>query len=379
MFLAIVSSVGAQELKFRHELPSDTQFAKRTIRFSPDTNGDLQADVYRPAGAKGRLPIFLFMNAVGKQLGPVLFRDHPQYAGWGRAATLVGVAGIVMESDGKNSLQNFDQLIGYLQKNAEQLGVDADQVIVFSCSANVKIGMPVITDPRRAYIRGGVVYYGNGEVGSFRHDVPVLVVRAGMDAESLNRGLDEVVARAVNENAPWTLINISGGNHGFDVFDDNEESREVISQTLAFVKRAVDPKFRQALLARQQKAQASGLAYAKKFPEAATAYQQLLAANPKDDVAHWKLAQVLAQQGQHRQAIEHFQAALDLGNMNRGFISMAAAKSAMAIEDRDTALNFIERLKGIDVITSQLMSIPEFEPLHGDPRFQAVVTTARGK
>ena len=371
LLFLVVSALAAfgQTAKFNYPLPNDDEFDKKTVKFAASSAGDLFADIYRPRGHKEKLPVYLLLNGVGKNLGPVLFREHPQYMGWGRAATTIGMAGIVMDSDEGHAAENFDQLIRYLQQNADRLGVDPEQIVVFSCSANARTGVPIITDPQRAYIRGAVIYYGFGDVNRYRHDVPVLVVRAGLDVDFLNRAIDSTFAGALKINAPWTLINIPGGHHGFDVFDQDAESRAVIGQTLQFVKRAVQTEFRTALLDRIPIAEAAGFDYSGDWSNAAAAYERLLARNPQDNFAHWRLAIAMAGQGKHSAAIDHFRLALQYGNGNVGWISMAAAKSAMTLGDRETALTFIGNLKGITPMVSAMKKEPLFEPLRSDPRY----------
>src|SRR3954470_11914417 len=86
-----ISAVAQDDLKFRYPLPSDNQITKKTVAFAKDSTGDLLVDVYRPAQAKGKIPILLLLNGVGRKLGGGLFREQPQYAGWGRAATSAGM------------------------------------------------------------------------------------------------------------------------------------------------------------------------------------------------------------------------------------------------------------------------------------------------
>jgi len=283
-----------------------------------------------------------------------------------------------MEADEEHAAQSFDQLVAYLQQNEQRLGVDAAQVVVFSCSANARTGVPIITDPNRGYIRGAVVYYGSGEANRFRHDVPVLVVRAGLDVDFLNRAIDRTMADALKLNAPWTLINLAGGHHGFDVFDQDAESRAVIGETLAFVKKALNPEYRAALLQRIPRAEANGLDYSGNWVEAAAAYARMLEKDPTDNFAHWRLAIALAGQGKHRDAIAHFRQALEYGNGNVGWISMAAAKSAMAIGDREAALQFIAKLKGITSMVMAMQKEPLFESLRTDPRYIEVARSLEG-
>src|SRR5262249_34501764 len=51
----------------------------------------------------------------------------------------------------------------------------------------------------------------------------------------------QLATRAVAANAPWTLLNVPGGHHAFDVLDDTEESRQAIRATLAFLHAHLEP------------------------------------------------------------------------------------------------------------------------------------------
>jgi tetratricopeptide (TPR) repeat protein len=373
LLTALTLPLTAQDVKFYGPAPTEDRFTKHTVTFL--TAGDLKADIYRPRPATGKLPVLLFFNGVGQKLGSGLFRDHPQYAGWGRAATTVGLVGVVMESDQSDSRKSFDSLLAYLRQHADELGVDPEQMIVWSCSANAKVGTAIVTDPQLTNVRGGIIYYGNGNVGSYRSDEPVLVVRAGLDSEGLNRGLDSIAAAAIKSNAPWSVVNYSGGRHGFDIFDDTPQTRSIIDQTLAFARLAVSREAQASLASHQKMAQAAGFAYAEQWPQAEAAYRALLTDNPSDNMSHWKLAQILAGENKHGEAIRHFQRALELGNPNRGWISITAAKSAMAIGDRQLALKLLEGLRGINVMIEQMKTAPEFASLRDDPKFKEIAAS----
>jgi acetyl esterase/lipase len=65
---------------------------------------------------------------------------------------------------------------------------------------------------------------------------PPLIDRAGQDHPALNQGLDAFVQAALAANIPLDLLNHPRGQHGFDILDDDERSREIIIRTIAFVK-----------------------------------------------------------------------------------------------------------------------------------------------
>ena len=51
----------------------------------------------------------------------------------------------------------------------------------------------------------------------------------------VNDILDYFITDAVSRNAPIVFINYAQGSHGFDGDDDNEQSRQIIRQTIDFM------------------------------------------------------------------------------------------------------------------------------------------------
>lgn len=370
--LCIGVSALAQNAHFVYPLPAESAIAKRNIVYMTSGAESYSFDLYKPAVPSASLPVVIFVNVVGKVLGPVPFRDHPQYAGWGQLIAGNGFAAIVMESEKQKAVYSFDQLVAYLQANDKALGIDASRIVIYACSANVQAGIPILTDPARKYLKGALVFYGYGQVNQYRMDLPVIVFRAGLDGRSLNANLDQIVAGAIQHNAPWTLINASDMHHGFEVVDDNEQSRALIRQALAFIADVFNPRL-QSSTSQINEAEAAGYAYSGNWKDAAQSYQRMVEADPKNSFAHWRLAEALAALAEHRNAIAHFRQALLLGNGNVGMISVAAAKEAMALGDKDTALDFLRNVKTIPVVVNQIKDDPAFQPLRDDPRFAEII------
>jgi len=361
----------AQAPHFVYPVPPDSSFSRRNIIYNPGSPESYSFDLYKPARQSGSLPIVIFVNVVGKMLGSAPFRDHPQYVGWGKLITSIDYAAAVMESDPKKPIESFDKLIAYLQKNATTLGLDATRIVIYSCSANVQAGMSILTDPKRPYLKGALVFYGSGNVNQYRMDLPVMVFRAGLDNRNLNTSIDEIVAGAIGRNAPWSLVNGSVLHHGFEVVDDNEQSRSLVRQALTFISDSFDPRLQRTALMLNE-AEAAGFAFSGDWKQAAESYQRMVAADSQNSFAHWRLAEALAAQSDHYNAITHFRQALVLGNGNVGMISVAAAKEALAVGDKEAALEFLKNVKTIRVIADRLNDDPAFSSLRGDPRFAEI-------
>jgi dipeptidyl aminopeptidase/acylaminoacyl peptidase len=75
------------------------------------------------------------------------------------------------------------------------------------------------------------------EPTSWNRKVPLLIVHAGKDfVPHTNESLTSFVEKAIVQNIPITLMIHSNGVHGFDIYTDNESTRQIINNTLEFWK-----------------------------------------------------------------------------------------------------------------------------------------------
>jgi hypothetical protein len=66
---------------------------------------------------------------------------------------------------------------------------------------------------------------------------PLLIGRAGRDeVPTLDDSIDRFVHEALAKNAAFTLANHPQGVHSFDNQNDDERSREIIRNAIAFIK-----------------------------------------------------------------------------------------------------------------------------------------------
>src|SRR5262249_4563410 len=65
---------------------------------------------------------------------------------------------------------------------------------------------------------------------------PLLLARAGRDQLFMIQALDECLQAAPAAGAELELLNHAAGQHGFDVLDDVDRSREIIARTLEFIR-----------------------------------------------------------------------------------------------------------------------------------------------
>jgi len=79
-------------------------------------------------------------------------------------------------------------------------------------------------------------------VSDLRRDVPLFITRAGRDQfPGMTASIDGFVRQALAENLPITVVNHAEGPHAFDLFDDSRTSRDIVRQTLRFLRQHLTP------------------------------------------------------------------------------------------------------------------------------------------
>lgn len=222
-----------------HLLDMDRALVRPDMTYKTVGGAALKFDAYYPQGTGdgARLPVVIFMNGVGDPPpGALKVKQWGQYTSWPRLVAANGMAAIAYESRTTDAAADSADLIDYLRKNAAALKIDDTRLCLWACSANVRAGLPLAMQPERAYLRCAVIYYGAAAVQAPRDDLPILIVRAGLDSPGLNNGIETFAQAAIAGDMPVTVINYVDGQHAFDLLDDTDESREIIKQTVAFMK-----------------------------------------------------------------------------------------------------------------------------------------------
>jgi hypothetical protein len=369
LFLLLAPAAGWAEDRFVAPLPPEAEVEIRAaLAYAEVEGGSLAFDLYLPARRAGPLPVVVFLNGIG---APWL-RGHVQYTSWGRAVTARGLAGVTMDSRAGEVESDLRALLAHLQRHAAALGVDADRVALWSCSANVREGLRL--GAALAGLRSAVVYYGSGELESFRRDRPLLVVRAGLDSAGLNRQLDALVARGLAQNAPLELLNVAGGVHGFDVRDPDAAARAAVRRTLDFLESTLTGDVVAAVAAGTGKAAAAAAVYGSDWEAAQRAYEALVGEQPGDPLLWESLGEARRARGDRAGAVAAWERALALGTPNRGRTSFAIATLQAEAGDLEGCLATLAGMKPwLRFFVAELRSAPVFAGLRADPRLSELL------
>jgi acetyl esterase/lipase len=181
-------------------------------------------------------PVLVVLDGVGLPI-----RTWTGYREWAQLLTAAGIHVVLYDG---TTLADAEAALAYVHGHARALGLDDRRLCIFASSANARVGARLPLRPAGKEIACAVYYYPMLDVPVVRPDLPVLVVRTGIDIPRLLGHVDAWVARAIAANAAVEVINLPRHRHGFDVRDDNDESRRVIRETLAFVARHLRPRAR---------------------------------------------------------------------------------------------------------------------------------------
>jgi Flp pilus assembly protein TadD len=269
----VETTKATERVRVVHDLPFKT-VADRVLGMDVSYPPDVPTRTHRPA--------VVFVNGVGDRPGAAKLRTWGQYTSWPRLLAASGLIAVTFDARGEEAnLEDVRDAFAYVRAHAAELSIDASRIGAWACSANVRSALALLTAADAPKLQVAVLYYGAGEVAAVPAEPPVLLVRAGRDRPAMNEQIDRLAAQAVAANAPWTVINLPGAHHGFDVLDDNDESRVAIRRTIAFLTDRLDP---QPSLARAATPAREALVhfFAGEWAEAETLYTSYVASHPDD-------------------------------------------------------------------------------------------------
>ena len=182
----------------------------------------LRLDVYRPRGARGRLPAVLLG-------GPA--RRSGQAVGWAQLLSARGLAAVTADL---RSQRDVRSAIAYVRAHSRSLGIDGGRLCTLGFSSRAAERLLGATTGQTPGMRCAVVYYGSLDVDPTQVP-PLLAVKAQRDAASVNESIDRFQADSQEHHADVRVVTAPGG-HGFDVGRPTKRGRAIVKQTLRFLK-----------------------------------------------------------------------------------------------------------------------------------------------
>lgn len=245
--------------------------ARHDLLYKTVEGENLLFNLYRPPNMASNEPAPLVLVIHGNAPIDALryAKDWGSSVSWAKAIAANGAAAVTFNYRPIDNFANLAasaadiaDLVAFLRQNATDFGIDPQRIAVIAFSAGVPLGMHLALANPAPYLRCAVSYYGAldlqhlrpllpdlvsdellQEFSAINHldkaaaaRLPLLVVRAGLDAETLNDTIVRFVQQARVVEAPVRLINFPRGPHGFDIINNSSDTGQIIEETLNFLK-----------------------------------------------------------------------------------------------------------------------------------------------
>jgi len=150
------------------------------------------------------------------------------------------------------AIDDIEFMLAHIGANAAGLGVDGSRLCLWAFSRGGMFLARYLKDPPSA-LRCLVAFYAALDADkpelSLAYQVeastgrlpPMLIAAAGLeDVPGFKNGLNRFVNAALSRNLPLDLMIHAGGRHGFDVFDDDERTRDILRRTIEFLQKHLE-------------------------------------------------------------------------------------------------------------------------------------------
>ena len=327
-----------------YDVPATAQVkVTRNVPYLSDAKGTQVIDIYSPPDLKAgeKRPAVVFLNAVGDRPDSKA-KDWGIYQTWPRLVAAHGLIGVSMDADGARIQDCLRGVFDFLTSQGGAHGIDGTRLGLYAASANVTNTMVYLaSDSAAKSIRAAALYYGGIPTGNLRADLPVLFIVAAGDAPRMGPGLNTLWQRVVEKGAPWTLLYARELPHAFDAFSDNDASRRIVPQSIAFWKshlEAVPQPPWQKSVARDILA----ASYGQDHQRVVTLLADWIKENPKDFQAYLMNGRSLQQLRRFEEAGASYEKAQSLG-AEAGGVFMSLGQLRVAERRFEEATQFFTR------------------------------------
>jgi tetratricopeptide (TPR) repeat protein len=273
------------------------------------------------------------------------FRNWDHYKNWAKLAASQGFIGVVYAAKQNAHIRSFTEILDFVIKENTAYFIDTARIAMYAGSGNVSFALPAANSDKR--IRAALIYYGTAKIDSFRPDLPVYIIRAGLDNIALNKGLDTVVFRALQANAPYTVFNYNTALHAFEGDTDDSEVIGIMKGSLGFLKTNLSEAAQNKYYTKRFEVLAVKQLYKSNFQEALEAYKKVILADTSNNEAERQLGNISIELKEYRNAITYYNNSLAHGNWRKGEIAVKKILAFAKLGNADAAVNEMRFLKKI--------------------------------
>ena len=196
--------------------------------------------------------------------------------------------------------------------------------------------------------------------------------------DSIARRVNEAIAGCRRSRSRRTrrsrCVNYAGGHHGFEQADDNDATRQVIDDTLEFVKtRTSAAAIRRRFARRWPKPLRRVTCRPASSSEAAAAYASMVAARPDDARLRLAYGEALLGDGQAATRVQRVRQAAGQGARLPRDLGLPAARACLQKGDPEAAVAWLSVDPARSICRRPRRTDPAFAPLRDRADFRGVI------
>lgn len=257
-----VNTLFQKEIVYKPELSGECKEVKNINYSAKDEN--LLCDLYLPTKIieESNFPVMILVHGEAPFTS---MKDAGQYRSLARIVADSGITTVTfnhrMVSNGntiEDVLGDIKDLHQFIINKAVEYNIDITRIGFWSFSAGMPFGFYHALNCLVENVKCIIGYYGIGDfetlinlvpneinrnivlpkiVNKNASRTPILIIRAGLDNQELNKSLEKLVLALLSENANIIFYNHPTGHHAFDILDNNQISIETIQKTISFTKK----------------------------------------------------------------------------------------------------------------------------------------------
>ncbi len=225
------------ELVYKHPNMNMVKI-KSNIVYNLGQDKPQMMDLYYPIEANLPQPKTVIMAHGSSSMENI--KDMDVFQSWGKVMAASGFTAIVFNWRPDDAPADMSALISYVRENHVELKIHKDNISLFAFSAGVENAFKEAINGNSDFIKSFIAYYGKIDPSSFeklrKNQCPAVFIAMGALDDIFSTDCnDEFINNAKKLGSPIEFIIHSKGEHGFDVFNDDEETKLIIDKTIEFI------------------------------------------------------------------------------------------------------------------------------------------------
>lgn len=169
-------------------------------------------------------------------------KDIKLFQSWGKVLAASGFNTVAFNWRPEERPDDIKDLIYFLLENSDDLKLNISNLSIFAFSSGVEIGIKNIMEINTGFINKIITYYGKLDSSIIKminksYLPKFLIVMGYLDDVYPTDCNDNFIKEVRNLGCEVEFVLHSKGEHGFDAFNECEETNKIIEETIKFIEK----------------------------------------------------------------------------------------------------------------------------------------------